>query len=251
VTDLFSLAGRIALLTGASRGLGFAMAKAMAEAGATVVLNARDEAALARAASTIPGADTAAFDVGDEAAAKRGLGAVLARHGRVDILVNNAGVQHRSPLGEFPTEQWRRLLDVHLTSAFVLAREVSGGMAERNWGRIINTASMIGPRIVRPTIPAYAAAKAGLDVLTRALAVELGPKGVTANAIAPGYFATELNTALVNDPEFSSFVAKRTPLGRWARPDEIGGVAVFLASEAASYVNGITLYVDGGLTVSL
>jgi gluconate 5-dehydrogenase len=251
VAGLFSLEGRVALLTGASRGLGFAMAKAMAEAGATVVLNARDEAALAKAAAAIPGASIAAFDVADEAATKRGLERALACHGRVDILVNNAGIQHRRPLGEFATEDWRRVLDVHLTSAFVLAREVSVGMIERGGGRIINTTSMMGPRIVRPTIPAYAAAKAALDGLTRALAVELGPKGITCNAIAPGYFATELNTPLVADAEFSSFIARRTPLGRWARPEEIGGVAVFLASDAASYVNGVTLLVDGGLTVSL
>jgi gluconate 5-dehydrogenase len=247
----FSLEGRVALLTGASRGLGHAMAKAMAEAGATVVLNARDEAALGKAAAAIPGAASAAFDVADEAAAKHGVAEVLARHGRIDILVNNAGIQHRRPLGEFATEDWRRVLDVHLTGAFVLAREVSGDMVRRGKGRIINTTSMMGPRIVRPTIPAYAAAKAALDGLTRALAVELGPKGVTCNAIAPGYFATELNTALVADPEFSAFVARRTPLGRWAQPEEIGGVAVFLASDAASYVNGVTLFVDGGLTVSL
>jgi gluconate 5-dehydrogenase len=248
---LFSLEGRVALLTGASRGLGFAMAKAMAEAGATVILNARDKAALEKAAGAIPGAGVAAFDVADEAATKRGLAEIVARHGRVDVLVNNAGIQHRKPLGEFATEDWRRVLDVHLNSSFILAREVSGGMIERGKGRIINTTSMMGPRIARPTIAAYAAAKAGLDGLTRALAVELGPKGITCNAIAPGYFATELNTALVADAEFSKFVSNRTPLGRWAQPEEIGGVAVFLASDAASYVNGVTLLVDGGLTVSL
>jgi gluconate 5-dehydrogenase len=251
VSGLFSLDGRIALLTGASRGLGLAMAKAMAEAGATVILNARDPASLQQAAAGIARAETAPFDVADEAAAKRAVADIVARHGRIDILVNNAGVQHRRPLGEFATEDWKRLLDVHLTAAFVLAREVSAGMTAQGRGRIINMASMMGTRIARPTIAAYVAAKAALDGLTRALAVELGPKGVTCNAIAPGYFATEMNTDLAADAEFSKFVAARTPLGRWARPEEIGGVAVFLASSAASYVNGHTLFVDGGLTASI
>jgi gluconate 5-dehydrogenase len=251
VTDLFSLAGRVALLTGASRGLGFAMAEAMAAVGATVILNARDAAALAAAAAKIPGAETAPFDVTDEAAVKRNIAMIEARHGRLDVLVSNAGIQHRRPLGELATADWQRLLDTHLTAAFVLAREAGRGMAARGKGRIIMTASMMGPRIARPGIAPYLAAKAGLDGLTRALAVELGPRGVTCNAIAPGYFATEMNTALIGDAEFTRMVASRTPLGRWAEPREIGGVAVFLASDAASYVNGHTLVVDGGLTVSL
>src|SRR5262249_5015296 len=155
-----------------------------------------------------------------------------------------AGVQHRQALAEFATADWRRLLDSHLTAAFVLAREAGRGMASRGKGRIIITASMMGARIARPGVPAYVAAKAGADGLTKALAVELGPKGVTCNALAPGYFATEMNTALVQNPEFTRMVSNRTPLGRWAEPSEIGGAAVFLASDAASYVNGHTLFVD-------
>jgi gluconate 5-dehydrogenase len=251
LSTLFSLEGRVALLTGASRGLGFAMAQAMAEAGAKVVLNARDATTLDAAAAKIPGAEASSFDVADEAAVKRAVAAIERRHGAIDVLVSNAGIQHRRPLAELATEDWKRLLDTHLTAAFVLAREVSRGMAARGRGRIIMTASMMGPRLARPTIAPYAAAKAGLTGLTRALAVELGPKGITCNAIAPGYFATEMNTALIENAEFNDFVQKRTPLGRWAQPSEIGGVAVFLASDAASYVNGHTLFVDGGLTVAL
>ena len=252
---MFSLEGHIAFVTGSSRGLGFEMARSLAAAGARVVLNGRDAAALERAADQLRAegraVETAAADVADEAAATRTLDAVVARHGRLDVLIANAGVQYRHPLPEFPTDEWRHLLDTHLTSAFVLARSAAGPMLRQGRGRIIVTASVMGSRVARPTIPAYAAAKAGLVGLTKALAVELGPGGVTCNAIAPGYFATEMNTALVEDPEFSAWVEKRTPVGRWGRVEEIGGAALFLASDAASYVNGHVLFVDGGLTAAL
>jgi gluconate 5-dehydrogenase len=167
------------------------------------------------------------------------------------VLVGNAGIQHRKPLPEFATADWLRVIETNLTSQFVLAREAARPMVAQGRGRIIFTASIVGPRVVRPTVPAYAAAKGGLDALTRALAVELGPKGITCNAIAPGFFATEMNSALVADAAFTAWIAGRTPLGRWGEISEIGGAAVFLASDAASYVNGHTLYVDGGMTVAL
>jgi gluconate 5-dehydrogenase len=252
---MFSLSDRVAFVTGSSRGLGREMAAAMAAAGATVVLNGRDAGALERAAAALKekgwAVDAIQADVADEDAANRALDEVVARHGRVDILVANAGVQYRHRLAEFPTEDWRHLLDTHLTSAFVLARKAAVAMANRGRGRIILTASIMGSRVARPTIAAYAAAKGGLVGLTKALAVELGPAGITCNAIAPGYFATEMNTALVQSSEFSAWVEKRTPVGRWGRPAEIGGAAVFLASDAASYVNGHVLFVDGGLTAAL
>jgi gluconate 5-dehydrogenase len=248
----FSLDERTILLTGASRGLGRAMATAMAVAGGTVILNGRDEAALRAAAAEIGrGAEIEPFDVTDEAAAVAAVRAIEARHGRIDVLVNNAGIQHRQPIVDLATADWRRLVDTHLGAAFVLTREVAKGMIARRRGRIIMTASMMGPRLARPTIAPYVAAKAGLVGLTHALAVELGPHGVTCNAIAPGFFATEMNTALVANAEFTGMIAARTPLGRWGEPHEIGNVAVFLASDAASYVNGHTLFVDGGLTVAL
>ncbi len=155
------------------------------------------------------------------------------------------------PLDQFTTEDFQRVLNINLTSCFVAAREASRAMVAQGWGRIIHTVSLMGPKLGRPTIPAYAAAKAGLDGLTRALAVELGPKGITVNAIAPGYILTEFNRPVMDNKEFYDHIAQRTPLGRWARPEEIGGAAVFLASEAGSFVNGHTLYVDGGLTVAL
>lgn len=227
----------------------------MARAGGHVILNGRDVAALDAAVRTLAAAglsaEAAAFDVTDEAAAVAAIADIVSRHGKLDVFVGNAGIQHRKPLLEFATSDWLRVLQTNLTAQFVMAREAARPMVARGRGRIIFTASIMGPRVARPTVPAYAAAKGGLDALTRALAVELGPKGVTCNAIAPGFFATELNQALVDDAAFSAFVAGRTPLGRWADPAEIGGAAVFLASGAASYVNGHTLYVDGGLTAAM
>lgn len=254
-SDPFSLSGKIILVTGASRGLGRAMAAAMAAAGGHVVLNGRDGTALETAAAALREAggkvEAAAFDVTDEASVKAAIEGIVARHGRLDVLVGNAGIQHRRPLLEFATADWQRVLDTNLTACFVLAREAARPMIAQGSGRIIVTASMMGPAIARPTVSAYIAAKGGLVALTKALAVELGPHGICCNAIAPGYFATEMNAALLDNAEFTEFVGKRTPLGRWGRSEEIGGVAVFLASAASSYVNGHTLFVDGGLTASL
>jgi gluconate 5-dehydrogenase len=253
--NMFSLEGRVAFVTGSSRGLGAAMAGALAGAGARVVLNGRDAGALERTAAGLRekggAVDAIRADVTDEDAADRAIDEVVARHGRLDVLIANAGVQYRHALAEFPTEEWRHLLDTHLTSAFVLARRAAPTMLRQGRGRIIVTASIMGSRVARPTIAAYAAAKGGLVGLTRALAVELGPGGITCNAIAPGYFATEMNTALVENAEFNAWVEKRTPVGRWGRAEEIGGAALFLASDAASYVNGHVLFVDGGLTAAL
>ena len=254
MSDLFSLAGQVALITGASRGLGLAMATAMAEAGAQVVLNGRDAATLATAADGLRArglrAEIAAFDVTDFDACAREIAAIAERHRRLDCVVLNAGINHRKPLLEWQTEDFLRVLNINLTGCFVLAREAARAMLPRGAGRIIFTGSVMGI-VARPTVHAYAAAKAGLAGMAKTLAVELGPQGINVNVICPGFFDTEMNTPLVQNAEFNGWVKSRTPLGRWARPEELGGAAVFLASRAGSYVNGHLLVVDGGLTINM
>ena len=251
---MFRLDGKVALITGSTRGLGWAMAQAMVGVGAHVIVNGRtEEAVWAKAAELSLGTGRSsgiAFDVADLSAAVAAVETVVERHGAIDILVNNAGIQHRSPLADFEQYQWERVMSVNLDAPFALARAAAVHMMAAGGGRIINTGSVMG-QIARPTIPAYVASKSAIAGLTRALAVELAPYGITVNAIGPGYVATEMNTPLVNDPAFNQMVVDRTPAARWGRPQEIAAAAVFLASDEASYVNGQVLIVDGGMSVAL
>lgn len=246
-----SLEGRVALVTGASRGLGLAMARGLAQAGAMVVLNGRDEGSLvaARDRFTAEGlqANVAAFDVTDHAAARMAIDAIAAHHGRFDILLANAGIAGRADLGTWTLDAWNTMIAANLTACFFLAEAAARHMMAAKSGRLIFTTSITGLR-GRSTIHAYAASKAGLASVARSLAAELGPHGITSNAICPGYFATDLNAALKADKAFDERVVSRTALKRWGEPHELAGAAVLLASDAGAYITGQEIVVDGGFT---
>jgi gluconate 5-dehydrogenase len=247
--ERFSLEGRVVLITGARGGLGLEMARGMAAAGALVGINGRDARLAQEAAASIPNAFAAPFDITDLAAASAGLDAVVARHGRLDCLVNNAALRDRRPLQDIAADDLRRLLETNLVAAYEVSRLAARHMERRGSGRLLFITSMVGPQSFQGD-PAYTASKGGLSALMRALAVELGPRGITANAIAPGFFLTDVNANFFAGPQASE-LGRRIPLRRWGRPDELVGAAIFLASDAASYVNGHVLTVDAGLSIAL
>lgn len=253
-TTLFDLTGKTALVTGSSRGLGRAIAEGLAKAGATLVVNGTDPARTETAASELRTAGyqarACAFDVTDEAAIVQAFERFDAESMVIDILVNNAGVQHRKPLVEFTTAEWRKVIETNLTSAFVIGREAAKRMIPRQRGKIINIGSL-GSELARPTIAPYTAAKGGIRNLTRAMAVEWAQHGIQANAIGPGYMLTDMNQALVNNADFNGWLMSRIPAKRWGNPDELVGAAIFLASDASTYVNGQTIYVDGGMLAAM
>ena len=254
MTSPFSLTGKIALVTGASRGLGFAMAKAMAEAGAHVILNSRDQAALDAKCTGLKSAglsaEALAADVAVESEITALVHTILAHHGKHDIAIANAGIQHRAPLTDFATEDYLRVIAINQHGPWLLAREAARAMVPRKSGRIIFTGS-ISAILGRAPISAYVASKGALHAVTRTMAADLGRHGITVNSIAPGYIHTEMNTALVNDPAFDAMVKTGTPTGRWGRPEDIGNSAVYLASDAAAFVNGHILVVDGGFSSTM
>lgn len=246
--SMFSLVGKVALVTGAGRGLGFEIARALAHAGALVYVNGRREAMLAEAVHAIGrNAIALPFDIADPEARRAALARISTKSDGLDILVNNVGIRDRRDAMAFGEHDLQSLLTSNLVAPFDLCRLAASQMIPHSNGRIVNITSIAG-HVARAGDAAYTAAKAGLTGLTRAFAAEFGPYGITVNAIAPGFFATETNAAMVNDPSVSSFLNARTSLGRWGKPEEIAGAAVFLCSDAASYVTGHVLFVDGGMT---
>lgn len=244
----FRLEQRAALVTGSSQGIGFALASALAHAGAEVILNGRDATKLASAAQTL-GTELGrpvralAFDVTREDEVR----AALSSAGPIDILVNNTGIHRRGPLAEMSLADWDLVVQTNLTSAFLVTRSVIGGMRERKAGKVINICSLMS-ELARPTTGNYAAAKGGLKMLTRAMCAEWAADNIQCNAISPGYIHTELTAKLVADHVFDKWIRGRTPAGRWGRVDDLTGACVFLASPAADFINGQVLTVDGGLT---
>ncbi|CDZ49924.1 SDR family oxidoreductase [Neorhizobium galegae] len=254
IFDRFSLVGRVALVTGSGRGLGLQMAKALAEAGAHVVLSGRSGDMLEQAVASIKGAggtaSAAAFDVADLDAGREAIARLHADHGRLDILINNVGARDRRPFAAFSDAEILNLIQTDLLSAIALSRKAADIMKAQGHGRLISVTSIIG-NMARSGDAIYPVAKQGLAGLVRSLAVEYGPFGVTSNAIAPGMFATETNAAISAEPDMIAFMRQRVPLQRWGRPEEIACAALFLASDAGSFVNGHVLTVDGGMSIQM
>ena len=250
----FDLSGKVALVTGAYRGLGFAIAGGLARAGATVVLNARKSAEVESAAAKLRKeglqVTSSVFDVTDRSAVREAVGRIADERGGIDILFNNAGIQRRGPMVDFAAADWDAVLATNLTAPFLVSQAVLPSMIARKRGKIVHVASLMS-NLARPNIVPYVAAKGGVRQLTRGMAVELAPHNIQVNAIAPGYFATEMNSALLADAQFTAWVNKRTPAGRWGDPPEIAGLAVFLASPASDYVTGQVLFIDGGMSIAL
>jgi gluconate 5-dehydrogenase len=254
MSDLFSLKGRLALVTGSGQGIGYALSRGLAQHGARVVLNGRTPEKIDKAVAALRGEGLAVegsiFDVVDGAAVEAGVARIESEIGPIDIVVNNAGVQFRKPLEEFPDDKWQELLQTNVTGVFNVGKAVAKRMITRRRGKIINIASVMS-ELARPTIAPYTATKGAVKNLTRGMCADWAKHGLQVNAIAPGFFRTELNKALTEDTEFTAWLEKRTPTGRWGEVGELVGAAVFLASDASSFVNGHTLYVDGGMTVSV
>jgi gluconate 5-dehydrogenase len=254
ILDQFSLAGRVALVTGSSTGIGYAIASGLASAGARVVLNGRDRARLDRAVAQLRarGADVTgvSFDVTSSASVSEAVERIEGEVGPIDILVNNAGMQRRAPLDQFEEAQWHELMRCNVDSVFLVGQAVARRMIPRKRGKIVNICS-VQSELGRPNIAPYAASKGAVKMLTKGMAIDWGPHGIQVNGLGPGYFKTELTQALVDNTEFSAWLINRTPSRRWGDVEDLLGAAVFLASPASDFVNGHILYVDGGVTATL
>lgn len=252
--DLFDLTGRLALITGSSAGIGFALARGLAGAGAAVILNGRREDKLNEAAARLrkEGATvhTAAFDVTDRDAVNAAVARIESEIGPIDILFNNAGIQRRAPLQDFPPEQWHEIMRTNVDSVFLVGQAVARAMIPRKRGKIINICS-VQSELGRPTIAPYTASKGAVKMLTKGMAIDWGQYGIQVNGLGPGYFKTELTDALVKNEEFTRWLTGRTPSRRWGDVEDLVGAAVFLAGDASNFVNGHILYVDGGVTATL
>ncbi len=253
-SGIFDLSGRTALVTGSSRGLGRAMAEGLANAGARILINGTDASRVAQAVKEFTdnghSAEAAAFDVTSESSILEAFSRFDEANIEIDIVINNAGIQFRKPMVELETADWQRVIDTNLTSAFMIGREAAKRMIPRGYGKIINIGSLTS-ELARATVAPYTVAKGGVKMLTRAMAAEWAQHGIQSNAIGPGYMLTDMNQALIDNPEFDAWVKGRTPSRRWGRPEELIGTAVFLASSASDYVNGQIIYVDGGMLAVL
>ncbi|MGZ0068905.1 glucose 1-dehydrogenase [Microbacterium sp. Yaish 1] len=252
MSSLFDVTGRVALVTGSSRGLGRSLALALAREGARVVVHGRDAEAVERTRREVaeagsPEPVSTVFDVTDAAAVEAGVAAIIAEVGVPDILVNNAGIQRRAPFTEFPVADWDEIVAANLNGVFYVARFVAPGMVERGSGKIVNIAS-VQSALARQTIAPYSATKGAVAQLTKGMAADLARHNVQVNALSPGYFATEMNRALVDDADFSAWLAQRTPAQRWGDFSELDGALLFLCSDASSFVSGQNIFVDGGMT---
>jgi gluconate 5-dehydrogenase len=252
--NLFDVSEKLVLITGSSRGIGFVMARGFASAGAKVVLNGVNPEILHKSAEALkeitPEVYAYAFDVTDYDRVEEVVAEIESQVGPIDVLINNAGIQRRAPINELSMEDWNRVIEVNLTSVFFLTRQVASRMAERKSGKIINITSLAAEG-ARPNISNYNAAKGGLKMLTQSMAAEWGKYNIQANAIGPGYFKTELTQVLADDPKFDAWVKSEVPLERWGDPEELVGTAIYLASPASNYVNGTSIYVDGGWLAAL
>jgi len=254
IHSLFDLSGKIALVTGSSRGIGFGIARGLGQAGATIILNGRNAERLNRAVSTLSGEGLKvcgySFDVSDSNQVDQKISTIEREVGPVDILVNNAGIQRRGPLETIEESVWREVIETNLTAVFLMSKRVVKGMIDRRSGKIINICSLMS-EISRPTIAPYSASKGGVKMLTKAMAVEWAKYNIQVNGIGPGFIVTEMNKVLLEDHKFDAMVRSRTPAGRWGEPSDLEGAAIFLASRASDYITGQIIYVEGGLLSAL